>query len=250
MSYKNVGLVWTAQSLQQYLSQIKAPDWCKAICLHHTAAPSLQQRPRGFAAQHIINMRDFYIDKGWKSGPHLYIDEDQIFGMTPLTEKGVHAVSFNATSIGIEVLGDYDEENPFSDRGLQCWQNAAACVNVLLKWLDIKADAKTILFHRDDPKTSKTCPGTKISKNWFLDMLLASPQGNAQDIDKIKDFMPVLQYVIDNKGYDAAAAGKLIVKKSGMFYFGDDWLEGAYYDATKQCTMAPLKELQQIKPNC
>lgn len=248
MSYKNVGLVWTAQSLEQYLSQIKAPDWCSAICLHHTAAPSLLQRPRGFTVQHIINMRDFYIDKGWKSGPHFYIDEDQVFGMTPATEKGVHAVSFNSSAIGIEVLGDYDEENPFSDRGLQCWQNAAATVNVLLKWLNTKADAKTILFHREDPKTSKTCPGTKINKSWFLDMLLAAPNNNSHDIAKIKDFMPVLQYVIDNKGYDAAAAGKLITKKSGMFYFGDDWLEGAYYDANKQCTMAPLKELQQIKP--
>jgi hypothetical protein len=101
MSYNAIGKVWTAESFEQYLKSISKPAWCNAICLHHTALPSLQMRPKGLLMQHIHNMKDGYVQKGWKSGPHLYIDEDQIYAMSPLTEKGVHAVSFNSNSIGM-----------------------------------------------------------------------------------------------------------------------------------------------------
>ena len=134
MSYNNVGKVWTPDSFGEYLKTLKKPDWAKAVCLHHTAAPSLAQRPKGFTIQHIENMRDFYKGMGWKSGPHLYTDEDQIFGMTPLTETGVHAVSFNRSAIGIEALGFYSkgQENPISGRGLQVWQTTSwVTVNLL-----------------------------------------------------------------------------------------------------------------------
>jgi len=57
----------------------------------------------------IANIRDYYKnDLLWSAGPHLFIDEDEIYGMCDLRKKGVHAVSFNKTAIGIEVLGDYD----------------------------------------------------------------------------------------------------------------------------------------------
>ena len=29
----------------------------------------------------------------------------------------------------------------------------------------------TVKFHRDDPRTSKSCPGTKVSKEWFLNLV-------------------------------------------------------------------------------
>ena len=41
---------------------------------------------------------------GWSAGPHLFTDEDQIWGMCDFSKKGVHAVSFNKRAIGIEVL--------------------------------------------------------------------------------------------------------------------------------------------------
>ena len=75
--------------------------------MHHTAAPSLAQRPRGLTIQHIRNIQNYYQSQlGWSSGPHLFIDDDQIFGMSSLERRGIHAVSFNRTHIGIEVLGN------------------------------------------------------------------------------------------------------------------------------------------------
>jgi hypothetical protein len=98
----------------------KKTDWATSVTIHHTAAPSLAQRPQGFTIQHIINMASFYQRQkssggnGWPTGPHLFIDDDQIFGMCDFAVKGIHAVSFNTSSIGIEVLGFYDKniENP------------------------------------------------------------------------------------------------------------------------------------------
>jgi len=175
MGYENVGRVWTPESLGQYLATIDKPDWCEAITLHHTADPSLADRPKGFTIRHIENIRDYYINKkGWSAGPHLFIDEDQIFGMCDLRKNGVHAISFNSYAIGIEVLGNYDSEDPKSDRGLACWQTAAAAVRVLLPWLGFDANLETILFHRDDEETDKSCPGTLVEKDWVLSLIAAA----------------------------------------------------------------------------
>src|SRR4030095_4522909 len=96
MGYENVGLVWTPASLKEYLDTITKPSWCNAITLHHTASPSLAQRPNGLLAQHLRNLEDYYKNtKGWSAGPHLFVDEDQLWGMCDFRRKGVHAVSFN-----------------------------------------------------------------------------------------------------------------------------------------------------------
>lgn len=175
MGYENVGRVWTPESLGQYLATIDKPDWCEAITLHHTADPSLADRPKGFTIRHIENIRDYYINKkGWSAGPHLFIDEDQIFGMCDLRKNGVHAISFNSYAIGIEVLGNYDSEDPKSGRGLACWQTAAAAVRVLLPWLGFDANLETILFHRDDEETDKSCPGTLVEKDWVLALIASA----------------------------------------------------------------------------
>lgn len=250
MSYNAIGKVWTAESFEQHLKGTAKPAWCDAICLHHTTAPSLQMRPKGLLMQHIHNMKSGYVEKGWKSGPHLYIDEDQIYAMTPLTERGVHAVSFNARAIGIEVLGDYDNEDPFTGRGLQCWHLAAKTTALLLNWLGAKMNESTILFHRDDPKTSKTCPGTKIKKDWFFN-LITKEQNSVSACEPLvlpkSSCVAVVDYVVKNKGYTQSEATKLLTRKNNLFFFGNDWLEGAFYDKSAGATIAPIAELQQIK---
>ena len=180
MSFSNTGLVWTAESLRTHLQTISRPLWCEAITVHHTASPNLAQRPNGFTAQHLQNLKYFYEkEKGWRAGPHLFVDEDQLWGMTEFRERGVHAVSFNGRSIGIEVLGDYDAEDPKTGRGLACWQNAAAAGDVILDWLGVAATVKTVWFHRDDPKTTKTCPGQKVTKSWLLELMTIARSGRS-----------------------------------------------------------------------
>jgi hypothetical protein len=252
MSFSNVGQVWSSLTFEEYIAATPPPKWVKAVCLHHTAVPSLLQRPKGLLMQHIKNIRDFYQAKGWHAGPHLFTDEDQVYGMTPLSEPGVHAVSFNRYAIGIEVLGDYDSEDPTKGRGLECWKTTAAATKALFAWLNLPINNKTLLFHRDDPKTSKTCPGTRITKKWVMDMITAADSTKLEQAkqplaDPPKNLVAVAQYLRDIKGYTDEDIARLLRRDDqGLFLFADKWLEGAHYDATKQETVAPIQELSEV----
>jgi hypothetical protein len=152
------------------LAELDFPEWKPtAITIHHCGAPSLAQRPQGFLPQHMQNLREFYEGKRWSAGPHLFIDDHAIWLFSPMTARGVHAASFNRDSIGIEMLGDYDIEDPSSGRGLAVVRLTAQAVKLLMRKLNISYDK--IRFHRDDPKTTKSCPGNKITKEWFLEMV-------------------------------------------------------------------------------
>ena len=247
MSFNSVGKVFTPSTLKTYLKDIPRPSWAKAVCVHHCAEPSLNQRPQGFSIQHIVNIQSFYqTKKKWRSGPHFFLDEDQIFGMTPPNEKGIHAVSFNSNAIGIEVLGDYDTESPFNGRGAECWDNTAATVKVLLEWLKLPINDQTVLFHRDDRKTKKSCPGTLIKKDWFISKLrnsvVSPPTANKTPE---QNFVSVVNYFIQ-KGVDSVTAHKNITKKGTKYFWLNEWIEHAYYDSVRQATVAPLVELEKI----
>ena len=154
-----------------YLAKLEFGQWKpELVVIHHCAAPSLAQRPTGFQPVHMQNLRDYYgKEKGWSAGPHLFIDDNAVWLFSPMTKPGVHAVSFNRKSIGIEMLGDYDSEDPTTGRGLKVVNLTAKVVKLLLRKLG--KDTSAIRFHRDDPKTRKTCPGKKISKEWFTQIV-------------------------------------------------------------------------------
>lgn len=167
---KILGIGYQPAEFQAYLETFQFSPWRPtAICIHHCAAPSLAQRPHGFIPQHMLNLKSYYESLGWRSGPHLFIDDVKAWTFTPMNERGVHARSFNGYAIGIEMLGDYDSEDPKSGRGAHVLSTTAQVVSMLMAKLDL--GKKDILFHRDDPKTNKTCPGRKIEKNWFLGLL-------------------------------------------------------------------------------
>lgn len=171
MSFDETGKAWTLEDLQAALEHASI-TWASSITFHHTAFPDLAMRPHGFKVQHLRNLRDYYENqKKWSAGPHLFIDEDQIWPMTPMARRGVHARSFNGSSIGIEVLGNYDLEDPKSGRGLACWRMAAKSGAAILARLGIPINKNSVKFHRDDPTTSKTCPGSQITKEWILDLM-------------------------------------------------------------------------------
>ena len=168
------GKAYRPADFAAHLAALPASAWQPSlIVLHHCAAPSLKQRPVGFVAQHMRNLQDYYERKGWSAGPHLFIDEDEIWTFSPLTARGVHAVSFNETGIGIEMLGDYDHEDPWSGRGLQVLTTACRAIKLLMAKYHIPESG--IRFHRDDPKTDKSDPGTKITKAKFFKLLHSIP---------------------------------------------------------------------------
>jgi len=163
-----VGRSFIPEEFREYVAGLNSDAWRpEFIVLHHTAVPSLGQRPSGFTREHLLGLEKYYRDEmGWSAGPHLFVDDHMIWVFTPLTVPGVHAKSFNAHSLGVEMLGNYDREDFYSGRGLAVQQNAVAAIAILSEVLEI--DPESMMCHRDEPNTSKTCPGNNVDKADFI----------------------------------------------------------------------------------
>lgn len=153
------------------------------VTLHHTGIPNLAQRPTGFSDQHLLNLRHYYgVQLGWSGAPHFFVDDrdDGIIVFQRLDRKGVHAASFNNESWGIEMLGNYDVDSFTTGRGEKIRDLTVELITMLNERLG--ASPTSLRFHRDDPLTSKSCPGRNVSK---ADMVtrLAAALGGSPPID-------------------------------------------------------------------
>jgi len=168
-----VGLSYSPEEFDSYCHSLNWPAWRPSfIALHNTASPSLAQRPQGLTRQHIKNLEHYYRDtKGWRAGPHLFVDDKQIWVFTPLTVSGVHSPSWNKIAIGVEMLGDFKTEAFDSGRGLKVQENAVAAIASLSAVLGL--DPETMRLHKEDPATTHNCPGKNVDKQKFIDKVKA-----------------------------------------------------------------------------
>lgn len=174
-----VGKAFSADSFRGYAASLNlnAAAWQPSfIVLHNTGAPNLSQRPVGFTAQHMQNLQGFYRDQQkWSAGPHLFVDDKQIWAFTPLTHPGIHSPSWNAVSWGIEMLGDYDVDDFRAGRGAQVRANAVAAMAALLSLRGLPVNDQTIRLHHEDPKTTHHgCPGATVAKPEVLAAVAAA----------------------------------------------------------------------------
>lgn len=160
------------EALTKFIRQNR-PNWARGITIHHTGIPCLATMPDGFTDAYIRNLPGYYRSKGWKGMPHFFVDHAKSGWITfgndqPLTRRGVHAKSFNRTHIGIEMMGNYDVEDPVGlgpgSIVLNRTQYLCAALCKEMSWDPEKA----INFHLDDPLTNKTCPGLRVSKPAFI----------------------------------------------------------------------------------
>jgi hypothetical protein len=165
MAWKGiVGRSFTPESFETYCETLTWSAWRpKFIVLHNTGAPSLAQRPQGFTRTHIANLEAYYRDdRKWSAGPHLFVDDKQIWVFTPLTVSGVHSPSWNSIALGLEMLGDYDKDAFDKGRGAAVRDNAVAAMATLSAVLGL--DPASMKLHREDPATTHACPGKNVRK--------------------------------------------------------------------------------------
>lgn len=149
------------------------------VTLHNTWAPTLANWPgvvkgkKISVEQRLENTKAGYVAKGWRAGPHLFVDPDKIWAFTPLWERGLHSPSYNSTHWGLELAGNFDvEQLPDSQR-----ENALHAIRELYRViLGYKASATTFRFHGEDPRTThKACPGKNVGtkERWLADINVA-----------------------------------------------------------------------------
>jgi hypothetical protein len=135
----------TTAEFLAYLEGLKFGAWRpRFVTMRHTGAPGLkawrdwQTRAEPVSdEQWLKNLADYYgnpafdlkgrkIKDAWSVGPQFFFTPNNFCVLSPPTARGVHAVSFNAVSWGVECVGDFDHEKfdgPVRDKyieGLAC----------------------------------------------------------------------------------------------------------------------------------
>ena len=155
----------------QWVRKNESYSWSPTgITMHHTAWPNLDAPDNwenGWTAQLLKNARSGYInDVGFTHGPHIFSDHNKIWVFNPLSIRGTHASSFNYNRYGIEMLLDgEDKDQVNSEKGKKSIVMGQTAAAILMK--DGGISTGKLNFHRHDPKTSKTCPGSLINFEEF-----------------------------------------------------------------------------------
>jgi len=127
------------------------------IVLHHTYDTMEEWRKGKVSTEHYKKM---YEEKGWKAGPHIFVAPEGIWLFTDISKEGRHANKGNLDSIGIEMVGRYNNKLPSG----KIWNNTKVVIKTLLKKFDLSL--KDVHFHREyNPK--KDCPGRAVKKEWI-----------------------------------------------------------------------------------
>lgn len=181
---------FTQEAFRDYLDTLIPRQWKpNKIVWHNTAAPSLTQWLKSAkedadawkipGSTRIANLeRYFRTDNGWSGCPHLFIAPDLIWVMNPLTYPGVHSPSWNSSSIGIEMIGDFSREDDDSGAGLRVKNNTIFATALLCEFYGLDAIAGnvdprtriatgTIFLHKQDPRTTHNCPGKDVAVDKF-----------------------------------------------------------------------------------
>lgn len=134
----------------------------------------------------LDSIKNYYVGKGWTTGPHLFIDEKWIWLFTPMYDIGTHAASGNSYhdasglhySIGIETVG-YFEYYGWPESMQKLLQIAVQSLQARLGNFDIvymhaptntpAAHDHQISFHRDYNKDA--CPGAVITSEYAIRVL-------------------------------------------------------------------------------
>jgi hypothetical protein len=176
MTWPAVKKSFKQEQFRSYVEALAPSRWRPSLIVwHNTAAPTLAQwhetAGKDVAAGRVpgssrIDSLESYFrnDRGWSGCPHLFVADDLIWAMNPLTAPGVHSPSWNSISIGIEMVADFDREDDDSGAGLMVRQNTVFATAVLCSAFGLDPHV-AIKLHKEDPKTTHACPGEDFARD-------------------------------------------------------------------------------------
>jgi hypothetical protein len=170
-----VGRKFSAPDFDAYLRTLKFDAWRPAfVTVHNTSSPtralyaSWQKRsPPVTMEKWLQNLVGYYRDQQhWSAGPHWFVADDGIGVFTPPTHPGVHTPSWNAVSIGVETVGEFELE-PFDGAVRDNLIASLASIHSVLGLHpeEFKLGVRGLHFHKEDVRTThQSCPGHRMVK--------------------------------------------------------------------------------------
>ncbi len=155
------------------------------VILHHTWSPTAAQY-KGISTWQAI--RNYHKNvRGWSDiGYHIGIGPDSsVWLLRHIQRSGGHTLGHNAHSIGVVMIGNFDEEDPDAN-GLG---RAAKVIATICQEYTLTED--DVFFHREF--ANKSCPGTLIDRNKFRSMVAKEMAGE----DTAPDVSPWAQEEVD-----------------------------------------------------
>jgi hypothetical protein len=186
-----VGKFVDLQGVESYVNTLNWTDFHPSfIVVHNTSAPNLatyagwrahpEKHGNWSPEQWSKNLSSYYMNQGWQGGPHAFVCPDGILLFTPFNVQGTHSPSWNSRAIGIETVGEFENE-PF-DNGVR--SNLIGTLGILHRKLgldpaDYKLGARGLHFHKEDPGTThKQCPGKNIVKSELVANVVSYMNGH------------------------------------------------------------------------
>lgn len=188
VTWPAVKQAFTQEGFGEYVKTVSWPTWRPSkIIWHNTGAPNLaqwqksgaQDRANGIQSglTRIKNLEVYFRDENhWSGAPHLFIAPDFIWVFNPLNQPGVHSPSWNNTSIGIEMVGDFSVDDDECGDGLKVKNNCVYATAILCSALGLEPESGevepktrkttgTVFIHKQDLLTTHDCPGAHISQD-------------------------------------------------------------------------------------
>lgn len=161
----------TIEQFDTYLRSLHGGWKPAGMVLHNTASPTLQQWWHGGTppAQRMQNLIGYYRDKQhWSAGPHAFVDGVSIWVLTDFNVPGVHSPSFNASRLGIEMVGDFARESCSAGEGKKVVELTHALFATCHAFYGWEPSNNSIKLHKEDTATNHDCPGKNVIKAAFV----------------------------------------------------------------------------------
>jgi hypothetical protein len=156
-----------------YMQGLDYRNWRPSgIVQHNTSSPTLYQWWHSVPpAERMQNLISYYRDEmGWSAGPHVFVDGVSYWVLTDLNVSGVHSPSWNATMLGVEMVGEYSEEDDEHGMGAQVMSMTVALFGECCAYFGWQITNTQIKQHKEDPRSDHDdCPGSNVVKTEFLD---------------------------------------------------------------------------------
>jgi hypothetical protein len=167
---------YTLAELSAALKRYASSQWRPAFpTLHNTGVPSLGQWiEMGATPQERwgASLNRYYSGMGWHAGPHFVVCPDYIWVLSDPSEPGVSVSCWNAKTIGIEMVGNYEVggDEFTSGLGAKVRDNAVQVLALLADsfgWRDLSdivLAERGLHFHRECARDHHLCPGSRVDK--------------------------------------------------------------------------------------